>query len=371
MSGRARGRHKIFLGYAVGVGKTFEMLEEARRRKARGQDVVVGMVLSHARPGTHAMVEGLEVIPPRQVAYRGTSFPEFDLDAVLARRPYLVLVDELAHSNVPGSLNAKRWQDVEQLLEAGIHVLSTLNVQHLESLNDVVSSILGTRVAETVPDRILHEADEVALVDLTPRALMNRMKRGAIYPDEQAERALAHWCQEGKLSALRQLALRELTRSVEDVLARHQPQEEKPWGTHDRILVCVAPSDSSDRVMRRAWRIARRLEADLFALYVESEPATAAERGLLEETEKLSTALGFPFERRKGDVAAEIVSFAQEKRITQLVIGHSRTGGLKQLMKGSLIAKLAQRLRHVDILIVATDGSDSEESRVVTRSEHA
>lgn len=210
-----RGRHKIYLGFAAGVGKTYKMLEEANRRRERGQNVVVGYLETHKRAGTEAQIGHLEFVPRQNVAYRGVTLPEMDADAILARRPQIVLVDELAHSNVPGSQRQKRWQDVEMLLDAGINVLSTLNVQHLESLNNAVFDITGVRVRETLPDRVLRDADEIVIVDITPRSLVNRLKRGDIYAPEKIEQAASNWFREGNLGALREIALREVAREVD------------------------------------------------------------------------------------------------------------------------------------------------------------
>ena len=349
-----RGRLKIYLGFAAGVGKTYKMLEEANRRRERGQDVVIGYIETHKRAGTVAQLGELEEVPRRRIEYRGVKFEEMDTDAILARRPQICLVDELAHSNVPGSASEKRWQDVETLLDAGITVLSTLNVQHLESLNDVVFDITGVRVRETVPDRVLREAHEVTIVDITPRALVNRLKRGDIYRPEKIEAALENFFREGNLSALREIALREVAREVDDDVSsyRREKQIEVHWNTGDRILVCLSPTSSSLRLMRRGWRISQRLQADLRAVYVADHVPDAREKAILNNDFALAQKLNIPVVTLHGDVAGEVIRYARENEVTQLVIGHSSRSFWRKLLKGDIIGRLTRELRTVDILIV-------------------
>src|SRR5439155_10183437 len=242
-----RGTMKVFFGYAAGVGKTYAMLEAARRERAEGVDLVVGYVEPHNRPETEALLEGLEILPPRLVSYRGVNLKEFDLDAALARRPQLILVDELAHTNAEGLRHAKRWQDVEELLDAGIDVWSTLNVQHVESLNDIIGQITGIVVRETLPDSVLERADDIELVDLTPEELIERLKEGRVYIPQQAERALQHFFQKTNLVALRELSLRQVAQrlSKDVAAARLQRAAQGPWATNERLLVCVGPSPTS------------------------------------------------------------------------------------------------------------------------------
>ncbi|MBC7806743.1 MAG: sensor histidine kinase KdpD, partial [Akkermansiaceae bacterium] len=236
-----RGRLKVFMGFAAGVGKTYEMLQEATRRRERGQDVVIGYLETHGRKGTESQVGDLPMVPRKKIEYRGATFEEMDTEAILARHPHTVLVDELAHTNVPGSPREKRWQDIDALLDAGINVLSTLNVQHLESLNDAVYEVTGVRVRETVPDHVLREADEFQMIDISPRALIHRLERGDIYKADKVGQAKENWFREGNLAALREIALREIAHEVdEDVSAyRKQHHIEKPLSTHDRIMVCI------------------------------------------------------------------------------------------------------------------------------------
>lgn len=351
-----RGRLKIFLGFAAGVGKTYEMLTEAARRRQRGQDVVIGYLETHARPGTEAQIGGLPIIPRAKIEYRGVSFEEMDTDAVLARRPHTVLVDELAHTNVPGSVREKRWQDIEVLLDAGINVLSTLNVQHLESLNDAVYDTTGVRVRETVPDHLLRDADEVVMVDITPRALLHRLERGDIYRPEKVAQAKENWFREGNLSALREIALREIASEVdEDVAAdRRDRHISGPVATHDRIMVCLSPTQSSLRLLRRGWRISQRLKAEITAVYIESRPPKPAEQEILRNDFALADRLRIPVVVvQGGDIAGEIARYARENGVTQIVVGHSDRSRWQEFLRGSIINHVTRDLRNVDILIVA------------------
>lgn len=355
------GRLKIFLGFAAGVGKTFEMLNEGNRRKQkRGQDVVVGYVETHGRAGTGEQLGDLEVIPRKKIEYRGATFEEMDTHAILKRHPQWVLIDELAHTNVPGSEREKRWQDVEVLLDAGINVATTLNVQHLESLNDTIRDITGQWVRETVPDRIVATADEVKMVDITPRALIHRLERGDIYKPDKVQQALNNWFREGNLSALRELALREVAQEVDEDIETYRKERhiQDAWATHDRIMICVSPKKSSLRLLRRGWRIAQRLHGDIVAVFVENTPPTEIQQEILRNDFALADRLKIPVVTLHGDVASEIIRYAQENQITQLVIGHSKRTRWQEFMKGSIINRLTRDLRNIDILVVA----DSEEA---------
>jgi two-component system sensor histidine kinase KdpD len=351
-----RGRLKIFLGFAAGVGKTYEMLNEARRRKERGQDVVIGYVETHGRKGTEEQIGDLEVIPRKRIEYRGAIFEEMDTEAVLKRHPQWALVDELAHTNVPGSAREKRWQDVEALRDAGIHVATTMNVQHLESLNDVIYDITGVRVRETVPDQTLRDADEVKMVDITPRALLHRLERGDIYTPDKVPSALQNWFREGNLNALREIALREVAQEVDEDLEayRRERQMRETWPTHDRIMVCISPDRASLRLLRRGWRIAMRLHGEIVAVYVENRPPTEAQREILHNDFALADRLGVSVVTLYGDVAREIIRYARENQITQIVIGHSDRTRWQEFLRGSIINRLARELRAIDILIVAS-----------------
>ncbi len=349
------GRLKVFLGFAAGVGKTYEMLNEANRRKQRGQDVVIGYIETHKREGTEGQLGDLEIIPRRKIEYRGATFEEMDADAILKRHPDLALVDELAHTNVPGSAREKRWQDVEALLEAGINVETTMNVQHLESLNDTVHDITGVWVRETVPDRIVREADEIKMVDITPRALLHRLERGDIYKPDKVQQALGAWFREGNLNALREIALREIAHEVdEDVTAyRKDKRVDDQWATHDRIMVCVTPTQSSMRLIRRGWRISQRLKGEIVAVYVESQPCNEKEQEILRNDLALAERLKIPIVTLHGNVAAELIRYAGENRITQMVIGHSSHSRWHEFVYGSLVNRLTRDLRAIDITIVA------------------
>ena len=361
-----RGRHKIFLGFAAGVGKTCEMLGEANRRRERGQDVAIGYLETHGRKGTESLIGDLPIVPRRKIDYKGTAFEEMDADAILERNPQWALVDELAHTNVPGSAREKRWQDVEALLDAGINVLSTLNVQHLESLNDTVFEITGIRVRETVPDRLLRDAAEVQMIDITPRALVNRLERGDIYHPEKVAQAKGNWFREGNLSALREIALREIAQEVDDDLEAYRKERRiaQPWATHDKILVCLSPTQSSQRLLRRGWRISRRLKGEIVAVYVESRPTSAREQEVLRQDFALADQLQIPIVTLEGaDIAAELVRYARQSSVTQMVIGHSDRSRWQEWLRGSIVNRLTRELRTIDLLIVANADQAVEESR--------
>lgn len=356
---KKRGRLKIFLGFAAGVGKTYEMLSEANRRRCqRGQDVVIGYLETHGRKGTEEQIGELEVIPRRRITYRDSAFDEMDTEAIIARKPQWVLVDELAHTNVPGSPREKRWQDVDAILDSGINVATTMNVQHMESLNDTVHDITGIWVRETVPDRVIKEADEVKMVDITPRSLIHRLERGDIYKADKVPQALNNFFREGNLSALREIALREIAQEVdEDVNAYRKDRHiHEQWATHDRILVCISPDKSSMRLVRRGWRMAHRLHGDIVAVYVENHPPSEAEQVILKNDFALSDRLNIPTVTLHGDVATEIIRYARENRITQVILGHSNRTRWQEFVHGSIIYRLTQELRAIDILVVADGG---------------
>ena len=353
-----RGRLKIFLGFAAGVGKTYEMLSEANRRKCqRGQDVVVGYLETHGRKGTEEQIGDLEIIPRRKVEYRGTAFEEMDTEAILKRKPQWALVDELAHTNVPGSEREKRWQDVEAILDAGINVLTTMNVQHMESLNDTIHDITGIWVRETVPDRIVKEANESVMVDITPRSLIHRLERGDIYKPDKVPQALNNFFREGNLSALREIALREIASEVDEDVNTYRKERHihDQWATHDRIMVCISPDKSSLRLIRRGWRMAHRLHGDIVAVYIEDHPPGAPEQEILKNDFALCDRLKIPTVTLHGDVASEIIRYATESRITQVIVGHSNRSRWHEFLHGSIIYRLTQELRAVDILIVAAE----------------
>ena len=353
----AGGRLKIFFGYAPGVGKTHEMLDESLRRKKRGQDIVVGFLDARRRPYLSEMLSEFEVIPSAKLECQGTVVEEMDVEAILRRNPGLVIVDDLAHTNCPGSLNAYRWQDVEQLLENHISVLATLNVINLESLKDAVAAITGTVPSETVPDRLFREADEVELVDITPRALVHRLERGDLYKDSEAPPVFS----EESLLAMRELALREVAGQVdEDVeLLRRNKKAQRPWAVHDRVMICLTSTRSSMRLIRRGWRISQRMHADIFCVYVEEKAPNEREKKILQDDFNLAAKLNIPTVTLQGGVAAKLVEFAKEKSITHIVLGHSDRTRLQEIMQGSIINALTRDLKTVDILIVAAEAESA------------
>src|SRR5229473_1272896 len=312
-----RGRLKIFLGAAPGVGKTYEMLQTARTRLAEGVDVVIGIVETHGRKETEALVAGFEVVPRRRIEYKGRQLDEMDIDAVLSRRPALVLVDELAHSNAPGSRHPKRYLDVEELLAAGIDVYTTLNIQHVDSLNDVVAQITRIRVRETVPDSILDRADDIEIVDLAPDDLIQRLKDGKVYLPQQAERAVRHYFQPGNLTALRELALRRTAQRVDDQLLSHMRTHAiaGPWAAGDRVLVCASEHPATAGLIRYARRVADRLHAPLTAIYVETARTQRlgdAERDRIAEHLRLAERLGAStITIPARNIAEEVVAYAE------------------------------------------------------------
>ncbi|HET7855240.1 MAG TPA: DUF4118 domain-containing protein [Gaiellaceae bacterium] len=368
----ARGTLRVYLGAAAGVGKTFAMLNEGRRRREYGEDVVVGFVETHGRAKTAAQIGDLEVVSRKQFDYRGSSFEEMDVDAVLARRPQVALVDELAHTNVPGSRNEKRWQDVEELLAAGINVISTLNIQHLESLNDVVEEITGVKQRETIPDEIVRRADELQLVDLTPVALRNRLARGDVYPAERIDTALANYFRPGNLSALRELALAWLADRVDEGLAEYRRRHgiEEPWETRERIMVALTGSPDGERLIRRAARIAERTKGELVAVHVIPQDGLAAPAAaLLDRQRELVDQLGGSYhEVVGGDIGDALLEAARSLNVTQIVMGASRRSGLQRLTRGSVIGKVIRGSgTRIDVHVVSHPDA-AEEAFTIPRT---
>jgi two-component system sensor histidine kinase KdpD len=334
-----RGRLRIYLGAAPGVGKTYKMLGEAQRRRERGTDVVVGFVETHGREQTAAMLDGLEVVPRRIVDHRGASFTELDIDALLARRPEVALVDELAHTNVPGSRNAKRWQDVDELLGAGINVISTVNIQHLESINDVVEKITGVPQRETVPDRVVRAADQIELVDMAPEALRRRMAHGNVYAADKVDAALGNYFRIGNLSALRELALLWLADRVDAGLQQYREQHDidSTWEARERVVVALTGGPEGETLIRRAARIAARSAGgDLLAVHItRSDGLTGADPARLAQQRQLVESLGGTYHQVVGeDVPAALLAFARAENATQLVLGGSRRSFLSTLLTG-------------------------------------
>ncbi|GEP57244.1 sensor histidine kinase [Reyranella soli] len=360
-----RGKLKIFLGAAPGVGKTYEMLSAARRRKAEGVDVVAGLVETHGRAETEAQMVGLEIVPRRKVEYRGRTLDEMDIDAVLKRRPQLVLVDELAHTNAEGSRHPKRYMDVEELLTAGIDVYSTLNVQHIESLNDVVARITRIRVRETVPDRLLNAADEIELVDLTPADLIGRLNEGKVYVREQAQRALRHYFSPGNLTALRELALRRTAERVDEQMLSYMREHAiaGPWAAGERVIVCLDPSPAAANAVRAAKRTADGLDAELIALYVETDrhaTLSEVERGHLAEAMRLAERLGAEIVTLPGrSVVEEILAFARSRNATRVVLGKSQRSRWFELRHGSVVDDLVRSSSGLAVEVVSAEQGKS------------
>ena len=357
----ARGQLRIYLGAAPGVGKTYAMLAEGQRRRSRGTDVVVGLLETHGRKLTAAMAEGLEIVPRRTMTHRGATFTEMDLDAVLARHPQVALIDELAHANVPGCRNAKRWQDVDELLDAGIEVITTLNIQHLESLNDVAKQVTGVEQHETLPDAVARRADQIELVDMTPEALRRRMVHGNVYPPNRIEAALTHYFRPGNLTALRELALLWLADRVEEGLQRYRAEHgiADQWETRERIVVAIAGEKGDEAVIRRAARIAARTPgSDLIAVHVTSDDGLlAAPTGTLETQRALVVSVGGSFQELPGeDIPETLLAFAQAENATQMVLGASRRGRFLTLLTGkSIPTRVARRAEHIDVHLVSRD----------------
>jgi two-component system sensor histidine kinase KdpD len=362
------GRMKVFVGAAPGVGKTYAMLQSARRLKEEGVDVVVGLVETHGRAETSALVEGLEVLPRRMVEYHGRTIPEFDLDAALARKPALIIVDELAHTNAPESRHPKRWQDVQELLAAGIDVWTALNIQHLESLADVVSRISGVIVRETVPDRVLQQATDVVLVDITPDELIQRLHEGKVYLPETARRATQNFFTPGNLTALRELALRRTADRVDDQMVDYLRQKaiEGPWGSSERLIACVGPDEVSERVVRRASQLATSLNAAWTAVYIEpiGQVGDARKAAQIAKTFSLAERLGGDTMRLHGsDYAGEIVRLARRENVTQIVLGQSRAGLWRRLIGRSLPDALMREAGTIEIHVVPNEEPPRPASR--------
>ena len=368
----SRGNLKVFFGYVAGVGKTYAMLEAAQRLAAIGDDVVVGYVEPHGRPETEMLLEGLEILPPLVVDYRGLELKEFDLDAALSRHPALLLVDELAHTNAPGMRHAKRWQDVQEVLSAGIDVYTTLNVQHLESINDIVSQITGVHVRETVPDTVFDEADSVEIVDLPPRELLERLREGKVYLPAQAERAMESFFKGPNLGALREITLRRTADRIHahvetSRLASAGPRQ--TWATTETLLVCIGPSPTSAKVIRTSKRLAGSLNARWIAASVETSRASSPsseQRTRLLENVRLAERLGAETATLSGeDIAEEIISYARAQNVTKIVIGKTAEPRLRRLLRGSVVDDLLELSSGIDVYVI--QGAPDSTARVRRR----
>jgi len=356
---KQRGRFKVFLGYAPGVGKTFSMLSEGIRRHSRGEDVVIGIVETHARSGTSELAGKLEQVPRREVEYKGTLFSEMDVDAVLARLPQVALVDELAHTNIEGSRFSKRYEDVLLLLENKIDVLSTINIQHVESLSPRVQALTGISVREQVPDWVLDRADEIVISDLTPEALVTRMRRGDIYPPERVERSLANFFRRGNLIALREMALQRVTRAVDRTLDDYVKRKRlgSEWTVAEKVAVCISSNAQARDLIARGARLAEALSAELFVLHVASgRDADVERKRALDASLQLATNLGAQVVNLTGkDTARTTACYIREHRITQAIIGRSATHGLRSYLYYFALQKFMAEAPHIDLHIVTQE----------------
>jgi two-component system sensor histidine kinase KdpD len=350
---------KLFLGYAPGVGKTYSMLSEAIRRHSRGEEVMIGVVETHGRKAIAELAAQLEAVPRRQIEYKGTIFDEMDVEAILARHPQIVLVDELAHTNIPGSKHRKRYEDVQDLLAANIDVLSTLNIQHLESIAPTVAAITGITVRETVPDWVALTATETVMVDLTPEALQNRMRRGDVYINEKVEQALQNFFRSGNLIALRELALRQVAEQVDRSLETYMTAKDirENWAVRERLAVCVSANPASQYLIARAARMVRRLDAEFYAVHVDQ----VADRGVADQKSltanlRFAESLGAKVVKLEGLSIADSVSrFVRDKHITQVIFGRSKVLGWKKYLYLSVVHRFLRESPSVDVHVVTQE----------------
>ena len=353
------GIFKVFLGYAPGVGKTYSMLSEAIRRHKRNEDVIIGVVETHGRKGVAELIEQLPVLPRRQLEYKGTQFEEMDVDAIITRKPQVILVDELAHTNVEGSKHKKRYEDVLDILEAKIDVLSTMNIQHLESVSPTVQSITGIKIRETVPDWVLERANEVVLADLTPEALQTRMRRGDIYPLDRAEKALTNFFRAGNLLALRELALRHVTHSVDRSLESYLQRKhiDQNWGVSERVAVCISSNPASQQLIARGARMAHGLDADFYVIHVETGKERTGDRTRsLQANITFAENLGAKAIQLKGNtVSTTVADFVREHKITQVIFGRSAVHGVRKYMYLAAMNRFLANAPCVDVHIVTQE----------------
>jgi len=365
-----RGHLKIFLGYAAGVGKTYAMLEAAHQRKAEGVDVVVGYVETHKRVETEALVNGLEVIPRQQITYHNIQLTEMDIDAILKRKPQLVLVDELAHTNMPGSRHAKRHADVEELLEAGIDVYTTLNTQHIESLNDVVAQITGMKVRETIPDSVIDDVTDIELIDLPPDELIKRLKDGKVYVPDQAQRAIEEFFRKGNLTALRELTMRRAAERVDDQMRAYMRTSAipGPWPASERLLVCISPGALGERLIRTARRLADELNAEWFAIYVETPDQarlSQEQRDQVAKSLRLAEELGARTVTKPGEsVAASVLAYARRHNVTKIIAGKPVTSRWIEFLRGSEVDRLIRMSGNIDVYVISSE-SEPQTRKIV------
>lgn len=363
-----RGKLKIFLGYAAGVGKTYQMLDEAQMLKARGVDIIIGYFEPHGRKDTIAKTEGLEMIPRKKVEYRGSRFEEMDAEAIIARHPEMAVVDEFPHTNVPGSAREKRWEDVLLLLEQGIDVLTTMNVQHLESLNDQMAQITGVKVRETIPDWVVKQADDVVMVDLTPRALLNRLERGVVYPPDKAQRALQNFFKESSLVALREMALRQTAHEVEERIEQSEavqqansgvaPAREREQRPHDAVVIYISEDPSTAMLIRRGKRVADVTHSDCFAVFVaEQSDLHSLPMAKREAVERhLNFARNMHIETRiliGTDHARAVVDFARLNKARQIFLPRAAGKSMDRLLRKSLVSQVVSLADDMEVTIVA------------------
>ncbi len=356
---KANGLLKLFIGYAPGVGKTYSMLSEAIRRASRGEDAVIGVVETHGRKGVAELASKLEIVPRKKLEYKGTTFDEMDVDAILSRNPQVVLVDELAHTNIEGSKHPKRYQDVVELLDSKIDVLSTMNVQHIESLGPTVAQITGIQVRETVPDWVMQRVDEIVLADVTPQALQHRMQRGDIYPVDRAERALSHFFRPGNLIALRELALRQVTQVVDRSLDAYLAKEqiEQAPAVRERIAVCISSNPAAQYLIARGSRMAQAIGGEFYVVYVDVGRDTRVEdQKTLADNIRFAEYLGAHVTRLKGkSVAEEVAKFVRDNHVTQIIFGRSAQTGWQKYLYMSAIQRFLRDAPAVDVHIVTQE----------------
>jgi len=361
-SEKTRGTFKLFLGYAPGVGKTYAMLSEGTRRHSRGEDVVIGIVETHGRKAITELAQKLEAVPRRKLEYKGTTFEEMDVDAIVARHPQVVLIDELAHTNVPGSKHRKRYEDVQEILAAKIDVLSTLNIQHMESIAPTVHSITGITVRETVPDWVPLMATETVMVDLTPEALQNRLRRGDVYSPEKVEQALHYFFRSGNLNALRELALRQVAEHVDRSLESYMEAKdiEETWAVRERLAVCISSNPAAQYLIARGARMARRLDAQFYVIYVDTgNDSSPDRRKSLEANIQFAQDLNADVIRVRGrNIADAVASVVKDKHITQVIFGRSAVKGFHRLFYLSAVHRFLREAPSVDVHIV-THGEHS------------
>jgi two-component system sensor histidine kinase KdpD len=356
---KQKGIFKLFLGYAPGVGKTYSMLSEGIRRHARGEDVVIGVVETHGRKGVVELITQLETVPRKKIEYKGTMFEEMDVDAILARKPQVVVVDELAHTNIPGSKHRKRYEDVQEILASKIDVLSTMNIQHMESIAPTVRAITGVVVRETVPGWVPLTANETVMVDLTPEALQKRMQRGDVYAADKVSQALQNFFRRGNLIALRELALRQVAEHVDRSLENYMASKDirETWPVRERLAVCVSANPAAQYLVARAARMARRLDAEFYVIYVDTgSKVVDAEQKILEANLHFAEDLGAKVARLKGRrVADAVAEFVREKHITQVIFGRSSDQGLRKYLYLSAVNRFLKEAPGVDVHIVTQE----------------